>query len=164
MLEYDLLNMEKTTGIKIVALNRKASFNYFLSDFEECGIVLLGTEIKSIREGGISISDSYVVFKNNEAYIVNMNISPYDKGNIFNHDSLRSRKLLLHKNQLIKLESKVSQGGYSIVPTKVYLSKGRCKIEIALAKGKKLYDKREDKKKKDDVREMASSIKKYNNQ
>ncbi|MDR0934864.1 MAG: SsrA-binding protein SmpB [Erysipelotrichaceae bacterium] len=155
--------MNKSGNIKIVALNRKASFNYFLSDFIECGIVLLGTEIKSIREGGISISDSYVVFRNAEAYIINMNITPYSKGNIFNQDSLRSRKLLLHKKEISKLEAKVAQGGYSIVPTKVYFSNGRCKLEIALAKGKKLYDKREDKKQKDVAKEVAQSIKKFNN-
>lgn len=155
--------MEKNKNIKIVALNKKASFNYFLSDFLECGIVLLGTEIKSVREGGLSLSDSYIVFKNHEAYIVNMNIAPYKKGNIFNHDSLRSRKLLLHKKELEKLEAEVIQGGYTLVPTKAYLTKGKCKLEIALAKGKKLYDKREEKKQKDDEREIASNLKKFNN-
>lgn len=155
--------MEKSKNIKIIALNKKASFNYFLSDFIECGIVLLGTEIKSVREGGISLSDSYIVFRNSEAYIVNMNIAPYLKGNIFNHEALRNRKLLMHKKEITRLEAKVAQGGYSLVPTKVYLSKGKCKLEIALAKGKKLYDKREDKKKQDDEREIASNLKKYNN-
>lgn len=155
--------MEKKKNVKIVAVNKKASFNYFLSEFKECGVVLLGTEIKSIREGSLSLSDSYIVFRSGEAFILNMNIAPYKKGNIFNHESLRTRKLLLHKKEIVKLEAKVKQEGYSIVPTKVYLSKGKCKIEIALAKGKKLYDKREDKKKKDADREIASNLKKFNN-
>lgn len=155
--------MEKNKRVKIVALNKKASFNYFLSDFKECGIVLLGTEIKSIRAGGLSLSDSYIVFKDGEAFIINMNIATYKKGNIFNHEPLRTRKLLLHKKEIVKLHAKVKQEGYSIVPTKVYLSKGKCKIEIALAKGKKLYDKREIIKKKDAVKEMAASVKKHNN-
>ena len=155
--------MEKKKNVKIVAVHKKASFNYFLSEFKECGVVLLGTEIKSIREGGLSLSDSYIVFRNGEAFILNMNIAPYKKGNIFNHEALRTRKLLLHKKEIVKLEAKVKQEGYSIVPTKVYLSKGKCKIEIALAKGKKLYDKREDKKKKDADREIASNLKKFNN-
>lgn len=155
--------MEKNKRVKIVALNKKASFNYFLSDFKECGIVLLGTEIKSIRAGGLSLSDSYIVFKDGEAFIINMNIATYKKGNIFNHEPLRTRKLLLHKREIVKLHAKVKQEGYSIVPIKVYLSKGKCKIEIALAKGKKLYDKREIIKKKDAVKEMAASVKKHNN-
>lgn len=155
--------MEKNKRVKIVALNKKASFNYFLSDFKECGIVLFGTEIKSIRAGGLSLSDSYIVFKDGEAFIINMNIATYKKGNIFNHEPLRTRKLLLHKKEIVKLHAKVKQEGYSIVPTKVYLSKGKCKIEIALAKGKKLYDKREIIKKKDAVKEMAASVKKHNN-
>ena len=143
--------MEKE-GIKIVVTNKKASFNYFLSDYIEAGLVLTGTEIKSIRAHKCSISDSYVVFKGNEAFLLNMNISVYDLGNIFNHDPLRSRKLLLNKREILKYQQKVFKEGYTIVPTKVYLRKGMAKVEIALAKGKKLYDKRETIKERDDKR------------
>ena len=106
--------MEKCKNIKIIAQNKKASFNYYLSDFKECGVVLLGTEIKSIRAGGLTLSDSYIVFKDGEAFIINMNIASYKKGNIFNHEPLRTRKLLLHKREIIKLQAKVKQDGYSI--------------------------------------------------
>ena len=150
--------MEKE-GIKIVVTNKKASFNYFLSDYIEAGLVLTGTEIKSIRAHKCSISDSYVVFKGNEAFLLNMNISVYDLGNIFNHDPLRSRKLLLNKREILKYQQKVFKEGYTIVPTKVYLRKGMAKVEIALAKGKKLYDKRETIKERDDKRSMAKAVK-----
>ena len=150
--------MEKE-GIKIVVTNKKASFNYFLSDYIEAGLVLTGTEIKSIRAHKCSISDSYVVFKGNEAFLLNMNISVYDLGNIFNHDPLRSRKLLLNKREILKYQQKVFKEGYTIVPTKVYLRKGMAKVEIALAKGKKLYDKRETIKERDDKRSMEKAVK-----
>ena len=146
-------------GIKIVVTNKKASFNYFLSDYIEAGLVLTGTEIKSIRAHKCSISDSYVVFKGNEAFLLNMNISVYDLGNIFNHDPLRSRKLLLIKREILKYQQKVVKEGYTIVPTKVYLRKGMAKVEIALAKGKKLYDKRETIKERDDKRSMEKAVK-----
>ena len=150
--------MEKE-GIKIVVTNKKASFNYFLSDYIEAGLVLTGTEIKSIRAHKCSISDSYVVFKGNEAFLLNMNISVYDLGNIFNHDPLRSRKLLLNKREILKYQQKVVKEGYTIIPTKVYLRKGMAKVEIALAKGKKLYDKRETIKERDDKRSMEKAVK-----
>ncbi len=150
--------MEKE-GIKIVTNNRKASFNYFLSDFIEAGLVLTGTEIKSIRANKCSISDAYVVFKKNEAFILNMNISVYDLGNIFNHDPLRSRKLLLNKREILKYQQKVVKEGFTVVPTKVYLRKGKAKVEIALAKGKKLYDKRESIKERDDKRSIERATK-----
>ena len=146
-------------GIKVVTTNRKASFNYFLSDFLECGIELAGTEIKSIRNGGASITDSYVIVKDGEAFILNMNIAPYKQGNIFNLEPLRTRKLLLHKREILRLDIKINQGGYTVVPTKVYLKDGKCKVEIALAKGKKLYDKREDIKKRDIKRELERDYK-----
>ncbi len=152
----------KQSGIKIIALNKKASFNYFLSDHLECGIELYGTEIKSIRDNGVNISDAYVLIRNMEAYVINMNISPYKKGNIFNKDPLRDRKLLMHKKQILKYFQKSEQGGYTIVPTKIYLKEGRCKIEIALGKGKKLYDKREDIKKRDIKKDIAQKLKDYN--
>ena len=147
------------SGIKIITTNKKASFNYFLSDFIEAGIVLQGTEIKSLRAHNVSLNDSYVVFKNHEAFILNMNISEYEKGNIFNHDPLRTRKLLLNKRQILKYEQKVIKEGYTIVPTKIYLKKGKAKVEIALGKGKKLFDKRETIKERDDKRNMERAIK-----
>ena len=144
----------KVSGIKIIAQNKKAHFNYFLSDFTECGIELKGTEIKSLRLNGATIGDSYIVIRNGEAEIINIYIKPYDHGNIFNHDPLRSRKLLLHKKEIKWFEIKIKQGGFTVVPTKIYLSKGKAKVEIALAKGKKLYDKRETIKKRDIERDL----------
>ena len=146
-------------GIKIIATNKKAHFNYFLSDFLECGIELKGTEIKSLRVNGASIGDSYVVIRNGEAEVINMHIKAYEQGNIFNHDPLRNRKLLLHKREIRNLEMKINREGYTVVPTKIYLSKGRAKVEIALAKGKKNYDKRETIKKRDIEREIAKEYK-----
>lgn len=142
-------------GIKIISTNKKAHFNYFLSDFTECGIELKGTEIKSLRVNGATIGDSYVVFKDGNAEIINMYIKPYDHGNIFNHDALRSRRLLLHKKEINWFIAKMKQGGFTIVPTKIYFYKGKAKVEIALAKGKKLYDKRETIKKRDIERDLA---------
>ena len=134
-------------SIKIVTDNRKASFDYFLLERFEAGLVLKGTEIKSIRKGSCNIKDSYIVVKNGEAFILNMHISKYDEGNIFNHEPLRTRKLLLHKKEIRKLKQKIQEKGFPIVCTKVYLKKGRVKLEIAIAKGKKNYDKREDERK-----------------
>ena len=139
----------KQGGIKIIATNRKAHFNYFLSDFTECGIVLKGTEIKSLRVHSCSIGDSYVIIRNEEAEVINMHINPYEQGNIFNQDPTRNRKLLLHKKEIKWFADRVQRGGYSIVPTRVYFRKGKCKVEIALAKGKKAYDKRETIKQRD---------------
>lgn len=150
--------MEKSS-IKIVAQNKKASFNYFLSDFIEAGLVLTGTEIKSIRNHNVSLNDSYVVIKNQEAFLLNANISEYENGNIFNHDPLRTRKLLLHKREILKFEQRMIKDGYTIVPTKLYLKNGKAKIEIALAKGKKIYDKRETIKERDDKRYMDRALK-----
>ena len=145
--------------MKIIAKNKKASYNYFLSDTFEAGIVLKGTEIKSVREGKISIGDSYCIIRNEQIYIVNMHISKYKHGNQFNHDETRSRKLLLRKRQIIKLNNKITQDDQTIVPTKVYIEKGLCKVEIALAKGKKNYDKRQSLKEKDAKRNIAKSLK-----
>ena len=150
--------MEKD-GIKVLVTNRKAHFNYFLSDFLECGISLMGTEIKSIRNHGANINDAYVIIRNNEAFIVNMNIAIYEKGTIYNHDPLRSRKLLLHKYQIIKLNQKIEKDGYTLIPTKLYLKKGRCKVVIAFGKGQKLFDKTETIKKRDDERNIAKALK-----
>lgn len=139
----------KNEGIKIIAQNKKAHFNYFLSDFTECGISLRGTEIKSLRVHNCTIGDSYVLVKNEEMEIINMHINPYEQGNIFNHDPLRNRKLLLHKKEIRWFAEQVKRGGYTIVPTRVYFKNGKCKVEIALAKGKHEYDKRESIKNRD---------------
>lgn len=144
----------KSGGIKIIAENRKAHFNYFLSEFTECGISLRGTEIKSLRVKGATISDSYIIIRNQEAEILNMYIPPYDQGNIFNHEPLRTRKLLLHKKEILNFERWIKNGGYTIVPTKIYFKNGRAKVEIALGKGKKNYDKRETIKKRDIERDL----------
>ena len=143
------------SDIKVLVNNSKAKFLYFLEDFIECGIELKGSEIKSIRQNGASLRDSYVIFKDGEAFILNMHIAPYEHGNNFNHEPNRTRKLLLHKKEIIKMEQKAKEKAMTVVPTKVYLKKGRLKVEIALAKGKKLYDKRETIKKRDDERMMA---------
>ena len=148
----------KSVGIKIIASNKKAHFNYFLSDFMEAGIELKGTEIKSLRVTGATINDSYVVIRSDEAEIINMYIKPYDHGNLFNHDPLRSRKLLLHKHQIRWLAQKIKTDGFTVVPTKIYFSKGKAKVEIALAKGKHNYDKRETIKKRDLQRELDKGL------
>ena len=145
----------KSTGIKIIASNKKAHFNYFLSDFMEAGIELKGTEIKSLRVTGATINDSYIVIRNEQAEIINMYIKPYDHGNLFNHDPLRTRKLLLHKHEIRWLAQKIKTDGFTVVPTKIYFSKGKAKVEIALAKGKHNYDKRETIKKRDLDRELG---------
>ena len=151
------------TGIKIIALNKKAGFNYFLSENLECGIALVGTEIKSLRNNACNLSDSYVVFRNGEAEIINMHIPLYKQGNLFNHDPLRNRKLLLHKKEIRFFEQRIKEGGFTVVPTKIYFKKGKAKVEIALAKGKKLYDKRESEKQRDDKRDMDRYMKEMNN-
>jgi len=140
-------------NIKLIANNKKAYHDYFIEEKYECGIELYGTEIKSIRQGKCSIKEAYVVIENGEAFVDGMNVSPYEKGNIFNRDPLRKKKLLLHKMQIRKLNTQVQQKGYTIVPLQVYLKNGRCKVEIGLARGKHLYDKREDIRKKDLLRE-----------
>lgn len=141
--------------IKVLVSNNKAKFLYFLEDFLECGIELKGSEIKSIRHNGASLKDSYVIFKNGEAFLLNMHIAPYEHGNNFNHEPNRTRKLLMHKKEIVKMEQKAKEKVMTVVPTKVYLKKGKVKVEIALAKGKKLFDKRETIKKRDDERMMA---------
>ena len=144
---------------KIVSVNRKASHDYFLVERFEAGIVLTGTEIKSIRKGKVQFKDAYITFIKNEDYIKEMHIAPYDHGNIFNHDETRERKLLLHKLEIRKLQQKVKLKGFTIVPCKMYLKNGRAKLEIALAKGKDLYDKRQDDKIKTAKREMERALK-----
>lgn len=140
-------------------LNRKAKYNYQIFESLEAGIVLTGTEIKSIREGKANIKDSYARIKNDEIFLINMHISSYDNGNRFNHDETRERKLLLHKKEILKFRDKIKLEGYTIVPLKVYLKNGKAKVLIGLAKGKKNYDKREDIKKRDIERNIRARLK-----
>jgi len=137
--------------------NKKASFDYFIEDTYECGIVLTGTEIKSIRKGSANLKDSYARVKNNEIYLTNMFIATYEEGNRFNHDERRERKLLLHKKEILKIKQKIDQEGYSLVPVKLYLKDGKAKILLGVAKGKKTYDKRQALKEKDIKREMEKA-------
>ena len=145
--------------MKVIAQNKKASHDYYLLEKYECGIVLLGTEIKAIREGKVNIKDSYALIRDEQAYLLNMHIAKYKQGNIFNHDETRSRKLLLHKKQIIKINNKIMQDALTLIPTKVYIEKGLCKVEIALAKGKKNYDKRQSLKEKDSKRRLDKVMK-----
>lgn len=142
-------------------VNREAGFNYFVLESIECGIVLTGTEIKSIRDGKCNLKDSYARIRNNEIYLLNMNVAEYKEGNIFNHNPKRTRKLLLHKNEILKLSSKIEQDGLTLVPLKLYFKKNKVKILLGLCKGKKTYDKRETIKERDLKRE-ASKLQKYN--
>lgn len=144
---------------KTIADNRKARHDYELYDRYEAGLELKGTEIKSIRRGKVQLKDSYISFYNNEAYIKGMHISPYEFGNIFNHDEIRDRKLLLHKKEIRKLYQDTRIKGYTVVPVRLYLSKGLAKLEIALAIGKNLHDKRESQKAKDAKREIEKALK-----
>lgn len=134
--------MPVNKGIKIAAVNRKARHDYFIEDTYECGIELVGTEVKSIRAGQLNLKDSYAQVKNGELLLHGMHISPYEHGNIFNHDPFRLRKLLAHKREIRKLAALTQTSGYSLIPLQAYFKNGKVKIEIAVAKGKKLYDKR----------------------
>ncbi|MFD1032129.1 SsrA-binding protein SmpB [Metaplanococcus flavidus] len=153
--------MAKGSG-KVIAQNKKAGFDYFIEETMEAGIVLHGTEIKSARNGKVQLKDAFVRIRNGEAWISNMHISPYEQGNIFNHDPTRSRKLLLHKKQIIELESHSKEQGVTIVPLKMYLKDGFAKVLIGVGKGKKNYDKREDLKRKDAKREIDRAMKERN--
>jgi SsrA-binding protein len=146
-------------NIKLVANNKKAYHDYFIEDKYEAGIALHGTEVKSLRMGKCSIKESFIKIENSEVFIYGMHISPYEKGNIFNKDPLRVRKLLLHKYQINKISGRLAQKGYTLVPLKVYFKGHLVKIEIGLAKGKKLYDKRQDIAKKDLRRETEREFK-----
>lgn len=131
------------SSIKIICENRKARHDYFIHESFEAGIALVGTEVKSMRAGKANLKDSFARIKNNEIFIDNMHISPYEQGNIFNHDPLRIRKLLMHKAEIIKLAAKINEKGFTLIPLKAYFSKGKVKIELGLATGKKNYDKRQ---------------------
>jgi len=145
--------------MKIVAQNRKAFHDYFIEETLEAGMVLTGTEVKSLRDAKANLMDSYVLIKDNEVFLFNCHISPYTHGNIQNHDPVRTRKLLLHKKELVKLQAKAAQKGYSVIPLKLYFKNGRAKAEIGLAKGKKQYEKRETIKKKEADREIQRAMK-----
>lgn len=151
--------MSKNETAKLVANNKKAYHDYFIEEKYECGIALHGTEVKSLRMGKCSIKEAFIRIENGEVFVYGMHISPYEKGNIFNKDPLRVKKLLLHKQEINKLVGKIKEKGYTLVPLQVYFSKGKAKVEIGLARGKKLYDKREDIAQKDQKREMQREFK-----
>ncbi|MDA8168398.1 MAG: SsrA-binding protein SmpB [Nitrospiraceae bacterium] len=142
-----------------VAENRKAYHDYFIEETLEAGVVLLGTEVKSIREGKANLKDSYVIVKDSEVFLLNCHISPYSHGNIMNHDPLRTRKLLLNRKEIERLKGRMTQRGYTLIPTKMYFKGPYVKIEIALAKGKKLFDKREAIREKEANRQIERAIK-----
>lgn len=149
----------KQEAMKLVANNKKAYHDYFIDEKYEAGLVLHGTEVKSLRLGKCSVKEAFVRIENSEVWIYGMHISPYEKGNIFNRDPLRPKKLLMHKDEIRKLTGKISEKGFTIVPLQVYFKDGRAKIEISLARGKKLYDKRQDIAKKDQRREAEKEFK-----
>ena len=151
--------MAKEKGSRLIANNKKAYHDYFIEETYEAGIALHGTEVKSLRMGKCSIKESFVIIENEEVYIYGMHISPYEKGNIFNRDPLRVKKLLLHKSEIRKMKGKIAEKGYTLVPLKVYFNRSLVKVEIGLAKGKKLYDKRQDIAKKDQRREAERDFK-----
>ena len=152
------MNKKTNNGLKIICLNRKASFNYFFEDLLEAGIVLKGSEIKSIRQGKINIADSYAVEKNGELILINSHIASYKQASYSNHKPLDDRKLLLNKKEINKLIGKIQREGLTIVPTRMYFKKGKAKIELAVAKGKKQYDKRATKKSREWSREKARYV------
>ena len=154
------MNKKTNSGLKIICLNRKASFNYFFEDLLEAGIVLKGSEIKSIREGKINIADSYAVEKDGELILINSHIASYKQASYSNHNPTDERKLLLNKREINRLIGKMQRDGLTIVPTKMYFKKGKAKIELAVAKGKKLHDKRATKKDRDWNRDKSRYFRK----
>ena len=151
--------MARERGEKIIAVNRKARHDYFVEDTYEAGLVLHGTEVKSMRQGRVNLKESYCAVKDREMFAFGMHVSPYEKGNIFNRDPMRPKKLLLHKAQIARLSSLVQRQGYTLVPLKVYLKDDRMKMELGLCKGKKLHDKREDEASHDARRDMERAMK-----
>ena len=154
------MNKKTNPGLKIICLNRKASFNYFFEDLLEAGMVLKGSEIKSVRNGKVNIADSYAIEKNGEIVLINSHIASYKQASFSNHNPIGERKLLLNKREINKLIGKMQREGFTIVPTKMYFKKGKAKIEIAIAKGKKQFDKRATKKKRDWDRDKARYVRK----
>ncbi|RQH17917.1 SsrA-binding protein SmpB [Okeania hirsuta] len=156
------MNKKSSEGRKIISDNRQARFNYHIIETYEAGVALQGTEVKSIREGKVNLRDGYALIRNNEAWLLNVHISPYQKaGEFFNHEPRRSRRLLLHKQEIRKLIGKVEQQGLTLVPLRMYFKRGWVKVDIALAQGKKLHDKRETIKQRDDKRTMQRVMKQY---
>ena len=149
---------KKTAGIKIAAENRKARHDYHIHETYEAGLALTGTEVKSLRAGKANLKDSYARIENGEVFLQQMHISPYDQGNRFNHEPLRPRKLLLHRQEINRLLGKTREKGFSLVPLKVYFARGKAKVELALASGKKLYDKRQDLAERDAKRDMERAL------
>jgi SsrA-binding protein len=149
--------MKAKEGIKVVAQNRKARHNYFIEDSYEAGMVLKGTEVKALREGKVNLKDGYARIKSGELFLMDVHISPYAFGNRLNHDPLRPRKLLMHGGEIHRLKGKVKEKGFSLIPLSIYFSHGRAKVSLALAKGKKLYDKRETLKRRAMEKEVESS-------
>ena len=154
------MSQKTKSGLKIISNNRKARFNYFFHDFFEAGIVLRGSEVKSLRQGKANISESYAFDNNGEIYLVNSHIPSYKESSYNDHDPSRNRKLLLNKREINKLLGKIHRDGLTLIPTKLYFKKGKAKVEIAVAKGKKLYDKRQVKKRRDWNREKAKYFRK----
>ncbi len=148
------------SGLKIICINRKASFNYFFEDIYEAGMILKGSEIKSVRNGKVNIADAYAIEKKGEIYLINSHISSYKQASLLNHNPIDERKLLLNKKEINKLIGKMQREGFALVPTKMYFKKGKAKIEIAVAKGKKQYDKRQAIKRKDWNRDKARYFRK----
>ena len=152
----------KAMGVKPVAQNKKAWHDYFIDEKFEAGIELFGTEVKSIRQGNVNLKDSFCTIKDGEIFVNGMHISPYEKGNIFNRDPVRQRRLLMHKREINRLYGKIKQDGLTVIPLSIYLKNSLVKLEIGLARGKKLYDKRESSAKRDANREMDRAIKERN--
>ena len=154
--------MPKIQGVKQLAQNRKAYHDYFILEKYEAGVELFGTEVKSIRNGGVNLKDSFCAVKNGELFAHGIHISPYEKGNIFNRDPLRPKRLLMHKKEIAKLGARIQQDGLTLIPLSVYLRDSLVKVELGLAKGKKLYDKRDSTAQRDAEREMDRAIKERN--
>ena len=154
------MNRKTKSGLKIISINRKARFNYFFNEFFESGIVLKGSEVKSLRDGKVNISESYALDDKGEIFLINSHIPSYKESSYNNHDPKRIRKLLLNKREINKLIGKINREGYTLIPTKIYFKKGKAKVEIAVARGKKQYDKRQVKKKRDWNRERARYFRK----
>ena len=150
---------KKNIGMKVVCENRKARHDYFIHETFETGLALVGTEVKSLRAGKANLKDSYAMIKDGEIFVENVHVSPYDQGNIFNHDPLRARKLLMHKSEIVKLFAKTREKGFTLVPLKIYFKNGKAKLELALASGKHNYDKRQDLHEKAAKREVERALK-----
>ena len=154
--------MPKQTGVKQIAANRKAFHDYFVLERFEAGIELAGTEVKSLRAGTVNMKDSYCTIKNGEIFIRSLHISPYEKGNIFNKDPVRPRRLLMHKREIMKLNARIMQDGVALIPLSMYFKDSRAKVELGLCKGKKLYDKRNDDAKREAMRDIERTMKERN--